>query len=705
MPTKIFPFALYRKFSFIVLLASIIAMPPSTSTGMEQGLEKGTLVKTEKGYVIIEDIKKHDRVISYDLINNMPISDRVTATHQNNAAIIAQLMTHNQLVSIGRHHPIYVTSLQRWINASDMQDDAIVKTFGNEIILKKLPFISLKDKTVPLYCLSIAKNHNFFVSSEEILVHNMGGLAGLGAAISRMLGGILIGGGMIIAPRQDDINEMLRTMEAFHQKKFEEEIRSQERYTSSFGYDDVAAYNYSSQTTTIPTSFTADEIRPGNSRSITLNIHGNRYTQPEDEDWAKIQCKKHQEWLRHQQEANKKEDEEREKTQPKKIKVIEERHKGWLWGWHTNSATATSYISEQEYRENRDKITQRVIDDITTETVSYYLPPDSPLAKQLAYEDAMAQQIKDAESSLTPGCLFNPEPSIPEFLFTPVPAPIKVHEGTLFTPIPTTIKVGDQIFTLTNSSFFSNKEEEGPRETGAQAPGKPRAIDGWNPPKKWNGEKVKMQDGPLKGKAGWPDARGKIWVPTGPKGARLSHGGPHWDVAYPDGKGHENKRPQSLNCEVASSSISSSTFESSSSLSDTWSTSYSKEQVEQIQKAVTGLDEAIKTYSPEKYQTEVVDKFNNLFSGLSEKEIQSYRNDLNEIMGDFQTSVTATADLSDPIDRAIDAFSNEAERIASDKDNNTYAPNDFKDWFSHLPAEEKQSYLDDANEFMSQNKL
>ena len=59
------------------------------------------------------------------------------------------------------------------------------------------------------------------------------------------------------------------------------------------------------------------------------------------------------------------------------------------------------------------------------------------------------------------------------------------------------------------------------RETGAQAPGKPTAEDGYIPPKKWDGKKVYSPKG-----FGWPDKDGNVWVPTGPKG----HGGPHWDV-------------------------------------------------------------------------------------------------------------------------------------------------------------------------------
>jgi hypothetical protein len=69
-----------------------------------------------------------------------------------------------------------------------------------------------------------------------------------------------------------------------------------------------------------------------------------------------------------------------------------------------------------------------------------------------------------------------------------------------------------------------------------KAPGKPTEKDGFFPPKNWDGEKIRH---PKTGQVGWPDEKGNIWVPSGPKG----HGGPHWDIQYPDGKRYDNVYP------------------------------------------------------------------------------------------------------------------------------------------------------------------
>lgn len=73
---------------------------------------------------------------------------------------------------------------------------------------------------------------------------------------------------------------------------------------------------------------------------------------------------------------------------------------------------------------------------------------------------------------------------------------------------------------------------------GAQAPGKPTEKDGYTSPKNWDGKKRRH---PKNGNVGWPDIKGNIWVPTGV--GPLAHGGPHWDVQYPDGKSYDNVYP------------------------------------------------------------------------------------------------------------------------------------------------------------------
>jgi hypothetical protein len=90
----------------------------------------------------------------------------------------------------------------------------------------------------------------------------------------------------------------------------------------------------------------------------------------------------------------------------------------------------------------------------------------------------------------------------------------------------------------TIDSFIENNNKQNDKNGDAQAPGKPTEEDGYIPPKNWDGKKVKH---PKNGKVGWPDSNGNIWVPTGP--GSKAHGGPHWDVQYPNGKEYDNVYP------------------------------------------------------------------------------------------------------------------------------------------------------------------
>ncbi|WP_089726416.1 RHS repeat-associated core domain-containing protein [Candidatus Thiosymbion oneisti] len=58
----------------------------------------------------------------------------------------------------------------------------------------------------------------------------------------------------------------------------------------------------------------------------------------------------------------------------------------------------------------------------------------------------------------------------------------------------------------------------------------------YEPPKNWNGKKVKNPNG---SGSGWPDKKGRVWQPTDHKGK--AHG-PHWDVQSPGG-GYTNIYP------------------------------------------------------------------------------------------------------------------------------------------------------------------
>jgi hypothetical protein len=83
-------------------------------------------------------------------------------------------------------------------------------------------------------------------------------------------------------------------------------------------------------------------------------------------------------------------------------------------------------------------------------------------------------------------------------------------------------------------------QSNGPPDMGSdpKAPGKPTEAEDYKEPKNWDGKLVKNPNG--RG-YGYPAKNGSVWIPTGPRPGN-AHGGPHWDVQYPNGD-YENVFP------------------------------------------------------------------------------------------------------------------------------------------------------------------
>lgn len=112
-----------------------------------------------------------------------------------------------------------------------------------------------------------------------------------------------------------------------------------------------------------------------------------------------------------------------------------------------------------------------------------------------------------------------------------------IVNGTVAAVTGVAAYLGFRIFAKKRRHADEDKKDErkgyNDMQDDAQAPGMPTEKDGYEPPKNWDGKKVRNPNGPG---WGWPDRKGRVWVPSGPKG----HGGPHWDVKVP-GKGREYK--------------------------------------------------------------------------------------------------------------------------------------------------------------------
>jgi RHS repeat-associated protein len=88
--------------------------------------------------------------------------------------------------------------------------------------------------------------------------------------------------------------------------------------------------------------------------------------------------------------------------------------------------------------------------------------------------------------------------------------------------------------------MLAKPPENANNPNGPKAPGKPGEAEGFKDPK--GGEN--WERNPNGRGYGWKSKDGGVWCPTGPDSGSTgdAHGGPHWDVQYPDGR-HDNIYP------------------------------------------------------------------------------------------------------------------------------------------------------------------
>lgn len=137
-----------------------------------EGFIAGTLVKTKNGYVPIEQLKENDLVVSYDFKNATLIEDSIVGISKKRVKKVIQLNINNHLLEVDPDHKFYCPMIkENWIKVKDIPLNHVVLKNASELI--KINEIKEIEKEVEVYTLSIKNNHNFFISRECILVHNI----------------------------------------------------------------------------------------------------------------------------------------------------------------------------------------------------------------------------------------------------------------------------------------------------------------------------------------------------------------------------------------------------------------------------------------------------------------------------------------------------------------------------------------------------
>ena len=132
----------------------------------------GTKVLTESGYVNIEEIHVGDYVYALDLNTNERVLKRVERKFIGQSDETFEITVNGNKTITTPKHKFYVID-KGWVRAAELEEGDVLNSLNNG----KLEITKIKqvkhDVPVNVYNLTVEDLHNYLVSSDQLLVHNV----------------------------------------------------------------------------------------------------------------------------------------------------------------------------------------------------------------------------------------------------------------------------------------------------------------------------------------------------------------------------------------------------------------------------------------------------------------------------------------------------------------------------------------------------
>lgn len=149
---------------------------PSTScqiTFPTQCFVAGTQILTDNGYKNIEKIKQGDLVMPFGKTGIE--AKEIIKVIKSSTNVIYQITVGGKTIKTTPRHQFFVYN-KDYVRAKDLHvGDYLVTKENRKIKINKIKIIKYK-KDIATYNLEVKDNHNYFVSSLDLLVHNPGSL-------------------------------------------------------------------------------------------------------------------------------------------------------------------------------------------------------------------------------------------------------------------------------------------------------------------------------------------------------------------------------------------------------------------------------------------------------------------------------------------------------------------------------------------------
>ena len=132
--------------------------------------EKGTMVYAKSGLVPIESIQIGDSVYTYNQDKDFIELEKVLNTMKRNTGEIYEITTVDQKINVTAEHPFFVEG-KGWTTVKELKVGDRFKTIDGKSI-EEINTISTASRAIMVYNIEVDGNHNYFVTSGNILVHN-----------------------------------------------------------------------------------------------------------------------------------------------------------------------------------------------------------------------------------------------------------------------------------------------------------------------------------------------------------------------------------------------------------------------------------------------------------------------------------------------------------------------------------------------------
>lgn len=139
------------------------------SDGMYVCFKEGTKIYTINGLTNIEELKEGIKVYSYNFEKEELELNPIVKFFKREVTEVYIITVGKEVITVTSEHPFYVAG-KGWVKVKELNVEGLLLTSKGKT--KKITSITKENRTIFVYNIEVADNHNYFVSKKKVLVHN-----------------------------------------------------------------------------------------------------------------------------------------------------------------------------------------------------------------------------------------------------------------------------------------------------------------------------------------------------------------------------------------------------------------------------------------------------------------------------------------------------------------------------------------------------